>query len=156
MESESGAIEERSAVEGACEAPAPDAGEGTPGEQPASDGPADGAARERASAGEESFSDQVLSCGDCRMDFAFSAREQAFFAERGFSVPKRCQPCRVARREQRQSREQERETPAVKSSERRRYDAICDECAIETTVPFDPANARGPVFCRDCHRDPRY
>ena len=45
--------------------------------------------------------DQTLTCVDCGQDFTFSASEQEFFAEKGFTPPKRCKDCRQAKKEQR-------------------------------------------------------
>ena len=45
------------------------------------------------------YTDQVLTCADCGIDFVFSASEQEFFAQKGFtSAPKRCPSCRAQRR----------------------------------------------------------
>ena len=45
------------------------------------------------------YTDQVLTCSDCGIDFVFSASEQEFFAQKGFtSAPKRCPSCRAQRR----------------------------------------------------------
>jgi N-acetylglutamate synthase-like GNAT family acetyltransferase len=42
------------------------------------------------------YTDQVITCSDCGIDFVFSASEQEFFAEKGFaSAPKRCASCRA-------------------------------------------------------------
>lgn len=38
--------------------------------------------------------DKNLICVDCRGGFVFEPGEQAFFAERGLSEPKRCPGCR--------------------------------------------------------------
>ena len=46
------------------------------------------------------YQDQVITCRDCRATFTFEAGEQAFFAERGFTPPTRCKPCRQARKAQ--------------------------------------------------------
>ncbi|MGH9256755.1 MAG: zinc-ribbon domain containing protein [Vicinamibacterales bacterium] len=43
--------------------------------------------------------DQILTCVECRVEFVFSPGEQAFYAERGFTPPKRCSACREAKRE---------------------------------------------------------
>ena len=40
--------------------------------------------------------DQTLVCADCATSFPFSASEQAFYAEKGYSAPRRCKPCRDA------------------------------------------------------------
>ena len=43
--------------------------------------------------------DRLMHCIDCGEEFTFTVGEQQFFAERAFSVPKRCKPCRDARRD---------------------------------------------------------
>lgn len=49
-----------------------------------------------------SFEDKTIKCADCATDFTFSASEQQFFAEKGFTnEPKRCPTCRRNRRQQR-------------------------------------------------------
>ena len=51
-----------------------------------------------------SYQDKVLTCADCGTQFVFSANEQAFYAERGFTnEPKRCPTCRQAKKQQRNS-----------------------------------------------------
>lgn len=48
--------------------------------------------------------DRTISCLDCGSDFAFTAGEQEFYAQRGFTEsPKRCPSCRARRKSQRQS-----------------------------------------------------
>jgi len=42
--------------------------------------------------------DKNLSCSDCGMEFAFTEREQAFYAEKGFTEPRRCPSCRASRK----------------------------------------------------------
>jgi len=42
--------------------------------------------------------DKTLTCSDCNMEFAFTEREQAFYAEKGFSEPRRCPTCRASRK----------------------------------------------------------
>jgi CxxC-x17-CxxC domain-containing protein len=42
--------------------------------------------------------DKNLTCSDCGMEFAFTEREQAFYAEKGFSEPRRCPSCRASRK----------------------------------------------------------
>ena len=42
--------------------------------------------------------DLQLTCSDCGQDFTFTAADQAFFRERGYSSPKRCKACRQAKR----------------------------------------------------------
>jgi CxxC-x17-CxxC domain-containing protein len=42
--------------------------------------------------------DKTLTCSDCSMEFAFTEREQAFYAEKGFTEPRRCPSCRASRK----------------------------------------------------------
>ncbi|MBE9506285.1 MAG: zinc-ribbon domain-containing protein [Chloroflexi bacterium] len=49
-----------------------------------------------------SFQDKTIVCADCGSEFTFTASEQEFFAEKGFTnEPKRCPACRRQRRQQR-------------------------------------------------------
>lgn len=43
-----------------------------------------------------SVADKTITCRDCSQQFVFSASEQSFFAERGFTDPVRCLACRRA------------------------------------------------------------
>ena len=104
------------------------------------------------------YTDQVINCGDCGIDFVFSASEQEFFAEKGFaSAPKRCASCRAQRRAS-------GATGASGSGSygnggeggfsrgpREMHDATCARCGNQTQVPFRPTGAR-PVYCSDCFR----
>ena len=42
--------------------------------------------------------DKTLTCADCSQSFTFTASEQDFFAERGFTEPRRCPSCRASRK----------------------------------------------------------
>jgi hypothetical protein len=42
--------------------------------------------------------DKTLKCLDCGTEFVFTVREQEFYAQNGFTEPKRCKPCRDARK----------------------------------------------------------
>ena len=89
--------------------------------------------------------DKNLTCRDCGAEFTFTASEQDFFAEKGFTnEPGRCPGCRAARKQQnngggRNSNYQQREM----------HDAVCAACGVTTQVPFRPSGDR-PVYCRDC------
>ena len=49
-----------------------------------------------------SYQDRTLTCQDCGQSFTFSADDQAYHAEKGFTnEPKRCQSCRQSRRNER-------------------------------------------------------
>ena len=48
------------------------------------------------------YEDKTITCADCGQEFTFTASEQAFYAEKGFTdSPKRCKTCRQARKAQR-------------------------------------------------------
>lgn len=42
------------------------------------------------------LTDKTLTCFDCHKPYVFSARDQEFFAGKGWTPPKRCKPCREA------------------------------------------------------------
>jgi CxxC-x17-CxxC domain-containing protein len=44
------------------------------------------------------YTDKTLSCVDCQQEFAFTSREQQFYADRQFSEPRRCPTCRATRK----------------------------------------------------------
>ena len=54
--------------------------------------------RRRLYGGDRHVADKTLTCSDCGMEFAFTEREQAFYAEKGFSEPRRCPSCRASRK----------------------------------------------------------
>jgi len=46
-----------------------------------------------------SYQDKSITCRDCGHEFTFTASEQQFFAEKGFTnEPRRCSTCRRAKR----------------------------------------------------------
>ena len=48
------------------------------------------------------YEDRTLSCVECNQSFTFSADDQAYHAEKGYTnEPKRCPSCRQAKRSQR-------------------------------------------------------
>jgi hypothetical protein len=51
------------------------------------------------------FDDDVLNveCADCQVMFEVSAGEKKFLESRGLSLYRRCKPCRLRRRETRES-----------------------------------------------------
>lgn len=97
------------------------------------------------------FNDKVLTCKDCGSDFTFSASEQEFFAEKGFTnEPGRCPQCRAAKKAQ-GGRGNNRNNSGFSRQQRQMYPAVCSACGKETTVPFQPTGEK-PVFCRDCYQ----
>lgn len=86
------------------------------------------------------FQDKTITCKDCGCEFVFSANEQEFYAEKGFTnEPQRCKPCRDARKAAR----------GEGGARREMFPAVCSECGKETMVPFQPSGDR-PVYCSEC------
>lgn len=46
----------------------------------------------------------VIKCRDCGTEFAVDEKEQAWYAERGLQIPKRCKPCREKRKQNNSNR----------------------------------------------------
>jgi CxxC-x17-CxxC domain-containing protein len=88
------------------------------------------------------YTDRTLTCQDCGQSFTFSADDQEFFANKGYTEPKRCPSCRQARKAERGDR-------GGYGSPRQLFPAVCAECGQDTEVPFEPRGDR-PVYCRDC------
>ena len=93
------------------------------------------------------FQDEILACKDCGVDFEFTASEQEFYAEKGFTnKPGRCPQCRAAKKAQTRGN-----SGGFGRQERQMYAAVCSACGKETTVPFQPRGDK-PVYCRDCYK----
>jgi len=89
--------------------------------------------------------DMEITCAECGNSFEFTEREQDYYRERGLSHPKRCKPCRDARRANFGSPKQ----GGGSGAERERFDIVCDQCVKPDTVPFKPQVGR-PVLCGYC------
>jgi CxxC-x17-CxxC domain-containing protein len=88
-----------------------------------------------------SFQDKTIQCAGCGTSFTFTAKEQEFFATKGYTnEPKRCPTCREARRTDGDGNRGPRKMTA----------AICAECGQATEVPFEPREDR-PVYCVTCY-----
>jgi CxxC-x17-CxxC domain-containing protein len=94
-------------------------------------------------------STKLLTCTDCGAEFQFSTSEQQFYADRGFSEPRRCPACRASRKAARG--EGLGATPNRASGTRELFAATCASCGREAQVPFRPTGSR-PVYCSDCFR----
>jgi CxxC-x17-CxxC domain-containing protein len=91
------------------------------------------------------YQDRYLTCRDCGNEFTFSASEQEFYAEKGFTNdPGRCPSCRAARKN-------ERRNSGGLRQRRQMYPVVCASCGKDTEVPFQPSGDR-PVYCSDCFR----
>ena len=126
------------------------------------------------------MSDRTLTCRDCGQEFTFTAGEQAFYTERGFSEPQRCPSCRSARKAQRAASGYDTGGGysgggsyssgggggysgggyssggggGYSSGPRQMYPAVCSSCGKETEVPFQPRTDK-PVYCRECFQQQR-
>ena len=95
------------------------------------------------------FQDKTLVCRNCGTDFIFSASEQEFFAEKGFTnEPARCPQCRAERKQRNTGSHQ------VSRAPQKLYNAVCADCGDTTQVPFQPSGDR-PVYCRSCYAQRR-
>jgi CxxC-x17-CxxC domain-containing protein len=73
------------------------------------------------------YQDRYLTCRDCGNEFTFSASEQEFYAEKGFTNdPGRCPSCRAARKNER------RNTGGGFRQRRQMYPVVCASCGKET------------------------
>ncbi len=83
------------------------------------------------------FADRDVLCVSCGLEFVFSAGEQEFFHEKGFTNdPKHCKQCKAKRQ-------------GVEARRRTETHVTCSACGNDTTVPFKPTQGR-PVMCRTC------
>src|SRR5258706_10384425 len=97
-----------------------------------------------------SYADKQITCVDCGAEFTFTSGEQERFAQLGFTnEPKRCGPCRSAKKARVGDGGEPRRPSAVRSGPREMFPAVCAQCSKPTQVPFKP---RGdpPVYCRGC------
>jgi CxxC-x17-CxxC domain-containing protein len=118
------------------------------------------------------FDDRTITCRDCGTQFVFTAGEQAFYQQKGFSnEPTRCPSCRRAKKEAgggggggggfRSSGGDSYGGGRAGGGgggggggNRQLYKAVCSSCGVETQVPFPPSPDR-PVYCRNCYNSRR-
>ena len=97
-----------------------------------------------------SYTDKSIQCSDCGTTFTFSAEEQELFASKGYTnEPKRCLPCRQARKAERYG-----DSGYSYRPRREMFPAVCAQCGKDTEVPFEPREGR-PVYCSDCYNKVR-
>ena len=90
--------------------------------------------------------DKSLTCRDCGREFTFTASEQEFYAQKGFTnEPGRCPECRAANKAARGGSS----SRTGGRSDREMFPAVCAQCGKATQVPFQPRDDR-PVYCSDC------
>jgi len=127
------------------------------------------------------YSDKNLTCADCGQEFVFTASEQDFYAQRGFTEPRRCPSCRASRKAARASSGAGYGSGSDYGSggysaggsysaggyggggggygnrdraPREMFTATCSNCGNEARVPFRPTSGK-PVYCSDCFRTMR-
>ena len=105
--------------------------------------------------------DKTLTCADCSQSFTFTASEQDFFAERGFTEPRRCPSCRASRKASRGDSAGggggyssgggygSRSGGGGSRGPREMFSATCSACGQQTEVPFRPTSGK-PVYCSAC------
>lgn len=87
------------------------------------------------------YQDKNLTCKECSKEFAWSAGEQKFYADKGLqNPPGRCPDCRKAMKD--------------KKANQPKYNIICKECGKEGQVPFEPRNPND-VLCAECWQKAR-
>lgn len=88
-------------------------------------------------ADEAEYQDETLICKECNNEFVFSAGEQRFYAEKGFTnKPKTCKACRDAKKH-------------AGRPERQYFEAVCSNCGGVAKLTFQPSTDR-PVYCSVC------
>ena len=97
------------------------------------------------------YQDKTLACRDCGAEFAWSAGEQEFFAQKGFDKPPtRCPECRKKRRNERDGGKPA-SSGSVNSGPKQMHPIICSNCGKEGQVPFEPKSAS--VLCATCFKN---
>lgn len=115
-----------------------------------------------------SYANKTLTCRDCGTQFVFTAGEQEFYAQKGFTnEPTRCPSCRQARKgaSGRSSGGygdqgfgggygERRPGNGRPAGERVMHTVQCANCGKDAQVPFLPRGDK-PVYCDDCFRQRR-
>ena len=121
------------------------------------------------------YNDKNLTCADCGQEFVFTSSEQDFYAQRGFTEPRRCPSCRASRKAARNAEGGGSSYGGssygggyssgagsygggggggYERAPRERFEATCSSCGKEAQVPFRPTSGK-PVYCSDCFRSQR-
>jgi CxxC-x17-CxxC domain-containing protein len=131
-----------------------------------------------------SYADKTLTCRDCGTQFVFTAGEQEFYAQKGFTnEPSRCASCRQSRKQgggRSSGGYGDRESyggggggygdrdsygggggrrgggggRGFGGGEREMHSVTCASCGKEAKVPFLPRGDK-PVYCDDCFQQQR-
>lgn len=88
------------------------------------------------------FQDQTLKCRDCGKPFVFTARDQQFYAEKGFTnTPTRCRDCRTNRKKA----VEQKATQVL-------YKITCKQCGKIGEMATEPRKPED-VLCSACFYD---
>jgi len=85
---------------------------------------------------------------DCKKTFSLTSGEIEFYVQRDFSLPKRCKPCRHARKNK-NFPDGKTSVPKVTVVTPSAADITCSNCGRNATVPFRPIPNK-PVYCKIC------
>lgn len=92
----------------------------------------------------QAFVDRELTCVECNQSFTFTAGEQEYHAQKGFTnEPKRCTSCRAAKKQ--------RQGGGSGGTTREFHTGVCATCGGEARVPFKPRGDK-PIYCSNCFR----
>jgi CxxC-x17-CxxC domain-containing protein len=124
------------------------------------------------------FTDKTLKCIECQQDFTYTVAEQELHQSLGYqNEPKRCTPCREAKRQRKGGPAGGGGGGGGGGGERPRgggggprgggggggggggpareyFTALCGECGKEAQLPFKPRGDR-PVYCSECFEKKR-
>ena len=84
------------------------------------------------------FEDKEIVCKDCQNKFAWTARDQEFYQEKGYSAPQRCKDCRMKFKQQRDNRDNQQ-----------KFEITCSQCGKQDTVTFEPRDP-STILCTEC------
>ena len=113
------------------------------------------------------YQDRNITCVDCGKPFVWTAGEQEFYAQKGFTnEPKRCKPCKSMKKSSGGMCAGSGGGYGGYGSSggsREEYPVTCSSCGQPTTVPFKPILDK-PVYCKTCYharrattsREPRF
>jgi CxxC-x17-CxxC domain-containing protein len=113
------------------------------------------------------YVDKNLTCRDCGKEFNFTAAEQEFFVQKGFTNdPGRCNECRAVRKARTGGVNHDNDRGGYSGGgggygdrgpsrgPREMFSATCSECGQTAQVPFQPRNDK-PVYCSSCFEQKR-
>lgn len=85
------------------------------------------------------YQDQTIKCRDCGKEFVFTARDQEFFAQKGFTNnPTRCKDCRNNRKKK-----------VEEAANRVLYKITCKICGKTGEMATEPRKP-DDVLCSEC------